>query len=652
MKIPSNKQWTQDNSGDTRGTLGSTTNMSMDMSGKAMLSRKAVNILGTRDDSDFGFPLAITYFDNQYVCLTDDKLFTFNFPSYTIEQLTWPPAVGLNSDAVVFNNLYTITTDTSVYTWNGGTLSGDWVNRSVALTSSVPHPIDVFGKKLAIGNGNKVELINTAYVTTITLTLPTEHQVTTIRAVNNYIYIGTKNLNGGNARVYVWNGDSEDFDYECEVGASWVFSMTPYLSSVVAVTSQGQLGYVSGTTFQELAGLPVYYQPHSRWQGSGGLTLNGKVFNRGMVTVGDTVYMNIEGDVDSEFMPDMKSGIWVYDPSVGLYHRTSGSYDGVVSDNNLSVSDNTITTSANHNLKTGDSVVLNTTSGIGGVDTDTPLYVTVISDNELKLSLSRKAVKKQNYISLSGTPSASDVLVYAQNTDFGLSDTTSGAIASTTYSETPHPNMTSEIIWGSRFSEVDGTTAYGLFSFADSFNIGSFTTQRVYGENIEQAWKEVYNFIDGLQVDTESVVVKVQTEFLPDSKQLEGVWLDENTLNSSNPEDKTAWQDIEDGYELVIIDGYGRGRTAHVVSKSETSSVVTLKLDENIGTVNQNCTVYFTTFKKAGQGITVDNKIKEKVKSSLDSSYSPWCSLKIELRGYSPAVNMMELSNIVHKSGG
>lgn len=649
MKIPSNKQWTQDNSGDVLGILGDTTNMAMDTNGKAILARKSVWIAGTQQDNGFGYPIAINYFDDRYVVLTDDDIGTFNLPNPTFDDALWAPSGGLYSDAVIFNSLYTVSTSTSIYTWDGGTLSGDWDDRSASLTASINHPLEVFGVLLACGNGNTVKLFNTSYTLTQTLTLPTEHRVVTMRAVGNYLYIGTKNLNGGNAKIYVWNGDSTLFDYECEVGASWVFSMTPYLSTVAAVTSQGQLGIVNGTTFEELAGLPVYHDPHARWTGGTGLTLNGKVFNRGMCTIGSTIYLNIDGDVDSGFIPEMKSGIWVYDPDIGLYHRGTGSEDLMVSDNSLTRSGDTLTTSAPHKLKTGDAVCFDTIFALTGVTAETTYYVTVVSPTQIKLSQSRKGVQNQNYITLGGTPTSDD-LIYCENNDFGLRDVTSGAIAPTVYSETPHPNMTSEILWGSRFAFQDGTAdEYGIFSFADSWNVGSFTTQRVYTDNIDQNWKELYNFIDGLTVDTEEVVVKIQTNYEPPSDQLNGVWLNSNTLNNSSANDFSAWSDIEVGYEIVVIDGYGRGRTAHVTEVNTSSSTVSLVLDEDIGTINGACDVYYTTFKKVGQNLTVNNKTKEKVKSVIENVVSPWIAVKIELRGYGLAVNMMEMSNVINK---
>lgn len=647
MKIPSNRQWTQDNSGDTLGILGSTTNMAMDTMGKAILAHKAVDIYDSSDDADMGYPIAIDYFDDQYYVLTDVTPHSGNFPTNNFDSLATAPTIELWSDATVFNSLYWVTTNTSIYTTANGVT---WTDRSVALTAGVPHPMCVFESemKVAVGNGNTVKLVDTSYTVTDTLTIPTQYQVTTIRSVGSYLFVGTKNLNGGNAFIFVWDGSGTAMQYKVEVGASWVFSMTPYLSTVAAITSEGQLGIVNGTTFQELAGLPVYYEPHARWQGAGGLTLNGKVFNRGMCTIGDTIYLNIEGEVDSGFMPEMKSGIWVYDPAIGLYHRGVGSLDHVVQDSSLSRSGDYLTTSAAHQLKTGDCVVFGTVAGLTGVSTFTRYYVKVESTTEIRLAASRKGLKNANYMTLGGTPS-SDKLVYVQNSEYLTYYPTSGAISPTIYSETPYLNLTSEIMWGSRVRTTAGTAKYALFTFADSYNVGQFTTQRVYSDNIDQNWKELYNFIDGLTVDTEEVVIKVQSKYEEPSVQLSGVWLDTNTVNNTSASDFALWTDIEVGNEIVFTDGYGRGRTAHVVSIETSSSTVSLTLDESIGTTNGVCSLYYTTFEKVGQALTTDNKFKEKIKSSMEKS-SAWVAVKVELRGYGLAVNMMEMSNVRNKS--
>lgn len=653
MKIPSNKTWTQDNSGDTFGVLSETYNMALDTAGKARLARKVVNVYGTQDDADFGFPLSIDYVYGHYVILTDDEIFEGNAPSYNFADIAFSPTTFLGSDAVVFNDLYTFSTATSVYTWDGGSISGSWDDQGVTVTTGINHPLAVFGTECAVGNGNQVILFNTSYVTTQTLVLPTEFRVTTMRAVNDLLYIGTRNLNGGNAKIFIWDGNSSLFYYEVEVGAHWVFSMTAYLSTVAAITSQGQLGIVNGTNFQELAGLPVYFNPHAKWQGSGGLQLNGKVFNRGMATIGDTIYINIEGEVDSGFMPEMKSGIWVYDPAVGLYHRASATQDILVSDNGLSLSNSTLTTSAPHLLNTGDSVTFSGTSGLVGVDTGINYYVSVISDDEIKLAATRKALERGNFVTITGTPGASDVLVYAQNSEYGIYDITSGAIIPTMSEETTRSNMSSEILWGCRYRNTFGINDYGLFSFVDAYNIGNFITQRIYSDNVAQNWQNLYNFIDGLTVSSEEVVLKVQTKYEEDSKLLEGVWLSTNTINNIDSKDFSLFTDIEAGDEIVITDDYGRGRTAHVLNIERSSTIVSVTLDEDSGTANEDVTFYRTTFNKVGEAMGINQKEKEKLKSAVAEQIkaSPWCRIKVELRGFAPAVNLIDLENVVNRKG-
>jgi len=650
MKIPSNRQWTQDNSGDTLGILGDSSNMSFDKAGKATLSKKAVAIMSTENNADLRYPIAFVYFVNKYHVLTSNSIFTGELDgSVWVKETDFTPTVGLNSDAILYNDLMIVTENTSFSSWDGA--NADTYSLGV-LTADVPHPLEVFGNLLVIGNGNEVITYNSSYVVQQTLVLPSNYEVTSLRVVNNYIYIGTRNKYGGNANIFTWNGDSTLYDYSCDVGASWVFSMTPYLSTVVAVTSQGQLGIVNGTTFEELASFPVYNEPHARWQGSGGLQFNGKVFNRGMCTVGDSIYINIEGDIDVGFLPKMKGGVWVYEPTVGLYHRSFSSSSRMIRDAGLTLSDNTITTTFSHNLKTGDGVSFSSLSGISGVSINVVYFVTVISDTEIKLSQTRKAVQNQRYIELSGTPDSLDILLYCYNNEFGTAGATSGAIMPTVYNETPNALISSEVIWGSRTNLLDGTANYVVNTFADMYNIGSFTTQRIYTDNIEQNWKEIYNFIDGITVDTEQVIVKVQTKHEPTPPLLEGVWLDERTINSNLSTDYTAWLDMSEGDEIIVRDGYGRGRSAHIASNgiNASSSTVSITLDEDIGLANQTCEVYYTNFKKVGNPLTVDVKTKEKVRSVVDNTSSAWVAVKIELRGYQPAVNMMELSNSVQKN--
>jgi len=291
----------------------------------------------------------------------------------------------------------------------------------------------------------------------------------------------------------------------------------------------------------------------------------------------------------------------VYDPEVGLYHRSSSSTNLIVRDSTFTVSGEVLTTGAAHNLKTGDAVQFTAVSGISGVESGTTYYVTVLSTTTLKLSLTRESVAAQRYISMSGTAST-DRLIYFPNTDAGLTlEATSGAIAQTSINETPLDMLSSEVIWGCRTKSEDGTAVYVLNAFHDSNNVGSFTTQRIASENIEQTWNSIHPFLDGIVTEEDSVVIKKQVKHQATRIELTGVWLNSSTLNSNGNAFTTAWGDIEEGDELVFIDGVGQGRTAHVTAIQASSNTYSLTLDESFGTANESASFYRTNFKKIGE---------------------------------------------------
>lgn len=653
MILPNDRKYTQINRGDLFGFLGDTRNMNLDVPGKAILSRKPITVMSSVVDNDFLYPIAINYFSANYTVLTSDNLFEGGLNGTTWNEVSNTPAgVGLNSDALVFNGYLYVTIDDNLSRWNG---SATWNNSLASLTSGVPHPMCIFESlttyQLAIGNGNTVKTYDTSHNANATiLTLDSKYQVTTIRYRNGYLYVGTRNLNGGEAKVFIWNGDGVNPQYECPVGAEWIFSMCEYGSSVAVVTSQGELLQINGSSAERLAAFPVFYKPDIRWQGSGGLQYNGKCFNRGMVAIGDNIYINIEGDTDTGFILEMKSGIWVYDPVVGLNHRATSVSDAFVRDTTFTVSDSTITTSTSHNLKTGDAVMFSVVGGITGVDNDHIYYVTVIDANEIKLSLSRTAVEEERYVTIAGAVSG-DVLVLSTNTEYGsLYSGTSGAIARTVYNETPLDHWTSEVLWGCRTRTQAGDAIYVVNTFTDSYNVGTIQTQRISADEYEETFNYIYSFIDGLRNDIEEIVVKTQTHFQEPSIILNGVWADEDHIAMDIPLEFNLWKDIREGDELVLTDGRGQGRSCHVVDIGESLTVITLEVDEEFGVAGQDVEFYFTNFKKMGRAkVNEDKDWMDYVKSELgEVSTGAWMVIKLEFRGFRIALNLFNLSSSPH----
>jgi len=645
MKIPTEHKWSQTNEGDIFGTLHSTKNVTFDDYGKLTLSKKAFNVVNSAvDDSGFGYTLAIPYYDDSYIAVTDDEIFQVNLTTSGLNGIAGAPAVGLNSDGIVHNSLLHVTTDTQLSTWN----ASSWTNSRlpVALTSGVPHVMEVFESQptysLAISNGNKVQTYDTSYNANATvLTLPSYQQVTTMRYRNGYLYIGTKHLNGGEARVYIWNGNGSAAQYEVPVGCSWVFAMTPYKNSVAVVTSAGVLGLISGSELVTLSAFPIYYHPNMRWQGSSGLLLNGRVFNRGLVAVGDRLYINIDGRLAEGYLPEMHPGLWVYDPRIGLYHRSNSSATRYVEDSGITVSNSIITTTSAHGLKTGDAVMFSVVSGLSGVDNDVLYYVKVESTTTLKLAKSHKSLNDSKYVVITGT-ATSDALLYVPNTDNGdgYTGVTSGAITATVYNEAMENLWESEVVWGSRVDNIDNTAVYGLNMFVPSYTTGMFELQRIYTPNIKQSWDKFISFVDKFTIDNEQFISKYRVEKKEQTKVIEGVWLNTNTINSVSL-DVAPWDDLERDFEVVIVDGYGRGYSAQIEEVDLDSNTKSIVLDEDLGTNNKSVFFYVTNYKKEMTHVTDGN---ENINSSADVEGS-WLQPKIELRGFEIAVAINDLEH-------
>ena len=157
MKIPSNNQWTQLNDGDIHGILHETQNLTFDKKGKLKLSRKAFNRYNSGNNANLGYSLGLTYYDDQYLALTDDSIFQYDFGGDAVSEITGgTPA--LNSDLQVIYGLAYFTEDANLSSFNGSTVTSSLYS----LTTGVPHPMTVFDSfttfKLAIGDGNLVHV--------------------------------------------------------------------------------------------------------------------------------------------------------------------------------------------------------------------------------------------------------------------------------------------------------------------------------------------------------------------------------------------------------------------------------------------------------------------------------------------------------------
>ena len=631
MRLPDKGEWTQFNKGDKLGFLHETENVTLTTDGKLKLSRKSFNRYNSTDDADLVDVIGIVFYGWQYFAVTTGNAFLFGLGGSGVTQVALTSDTGLNSDVLVCYDRAYITTNDNLDYYDGALTASNY-----ALTASYPHPLALFDSqttyKLAVGNKNTVLLLNSSHSLGATLTLPTQFIVNTLSYRNGYLYVGTKHVNGGEARIFIWDGSGTSANYDVPVGASQVYSLIPYLSTVAFITNMGRLCLVSGTSYTELASLPVYDMPNVVWDNTEYLSSQPKVMNRGMVAVNDNIYIHIDGTVDSGYVPEMKHGLWVYDPQKGLYHRSHSNVDCSVVETPSALSSNTLTLST-HGLKDGDLVIIRSVGSLTGVTTGKRYYAKVISATQIKLARSRKALKNEQYVDIGGAVTSSNVS-YVPNTDHGqFNNTFAGAVTLINPEEPFFLGWETPVIWGNRITDTDGNNFYAIYSFTEAWNIGRLTTQRIYSGAIRDTFQSIYGFFTGLELDNEEIVVKYKTD--ADKPHLEdvftGTWLDENRINVPISESYEV-RDIEVGNELTILDGYGRGYTTHVTAIENSSTIYTFTVDESIGTANQPVRFSVDSFRKVAT-ITNTNKDRGTFKSDLKTDGN-YIILKLELRGF------------------
>lgn len=645
MKIPSNNLWTQTNDGNIMGILHETHNINFSKKGEARLSRKALALTSSAV-SGFAEVLSIVFFDGKYHVVTSNKVFLGDLAGTGFSAVGSSPVLGTVSDGIVcYSRLYVSDITALAYL----DTVGSWTTGIGTLNANYPHPMAVFDSlttyKLAVGNGTAIQTYDSSgNANSVVMSLPSNYYATSLVYRNGYLYIGTKEINGGEASVFIWNGDGTSAQYAVPVGAGWVYSMVPYKDSVACMTNEGELLAINGSSASQLSALPIFYAEGARWeQGNADL---GKVYPRGMAVKGDNIYINVCGLVEVGDVPEMRSGVWCYSPEVGLTHYASPSSDLWVADATITQTSGVLTTNATHNLILGDIVIFDSVAGLGNVSANTAYYAIPVATNTLKIAGSRQDAFDGNYILITGT-ATSDSLSYADNTCNGDTIASSGAIAITNYIDNSFELFGTDIIFGTEMQSNADATKDLLCVLSSRFNTGSLTTQRIFSANITQTWKSLYSFIQGILGSNEKAIVRYRTKerlSLP-TTSVEVVWSDTNTFVTTNPAVKNI---IEIGDTVFITQGRGQGRYAQITNVEFSTYTTEITIDEAYGVSAGTGNVRIYDFKKL-QEIT-SSRVEETWSSTGVNVKSPWIQLQVEIRGFESGVQTFDLTNSVDKS--
>lgn len=654
------KQWKQTNSGDVFGTLYSTRNIDFDQEGYLKLAKRPTAIV--YDVTNFSSVTSITTTAlgaSTYYIMTSGRPHSLVFNLSVTDIYTSSIGDGnIRYDIVPWQSVLYASQDTKFSYYNGV----GWTGNLGSLTAGKQHPLCVFesANQLAIGDGNTVKLYDTAHSLFATATIPADFEVYWIRYNAGNLYIGTKNLAGGNAIMYVWNGSGTAPQGSYPIEGTFMFSGCNFNNSIAIITSRGRLMLFNGGGFTELANLPVYYTGYS-WYGN--TPTAGKVVNRGMISEGGIIYINLDGGLadSSVRLPNQPSGLWVYDPKVGLYHRagyatTKTESRSIDNTTGINTTTNVITVSS-YTAQTGTKVLYTCSDGgaAGGLNQRQFYYIIRVSATELKLALTYDDAIAGTAIDLT-SQGTTQVLYFHNDDDFGqVTGITPGAIGLTsdydTFESPLYRSMNgSRVLYGAFIpNDTLSSGVYTLQTLTEGENRGNFVTQKIQSSAIKDTWKKIYSKLNYLFEGNDKVIVKYRTEDrynfpiypFPAAKAV--TWVDASSFTT--PSDLSG---VVVGDEVEILSGSGAGYTAHITAIQQGSPDWIVTLDETVSvSTNDLSYVFIQNWKKIG---VANSETQDLILETLCGEKSKWIQVKVELRGVSqPTIEEMQIINSAYK---
>jgi len=660
-----NKKWNQTNSGDVFGNLYSTKNINFNKEGYLSLSPKTrAYYREASSGASFDQVLAIVFSPVGDLVVTSDGTYDLDVADNDSVALIENADAGVqsatsNGDALAWNGRIYQTGNTVTKYWDGAT----WSSASISLTASLPHPMCVFESLnyLAVAtNKNIVKLYDTSHTLIQTLTIPAENEIQWMVYKDSNLYIGTASLVGKNGRLYVWNGSGTSAQKAWDAKGEVLMSGCEYANSIATISSLGQVLLFNGGGFTELANLPVYYTDY-KWTDTAK-----RVARRGMIADGEILYINIEGQItfngNTNVLPNQPSGLWCYDPKVGLYHRAGNSADYPTYNaiSSVNTSTDTLTLNTAVETQTGEPVFYAIGGGlIGGLVDQRTYYAIRTSSTQFKLAETYDDAVNGTNINFTSDPgSAYGTLTCPKGGDFGNtfnSSFSAGAVALIPESRTYWDYYTTRILFGAwRVADDDVSTTYStLQSFTLGENRGSFVTQKIFSNDIEDIWNKIVLKARGLLNTNDKAIIKYRTserQFFPITPftfQLVSyniTWASTTSFTVTS----TKWAYVQAGDEIEIIAGAGAGFTAHISTISNSSGTYTVTIDETIPLVTAADTsqVIVDNWTK-GATLTSSDTMLHKITSVNDPA--KWVQIKCELRGEGTQVEELQLVNKTHK---
>lgn len=682
-KIPNkNKTFSQTNKSDKDGNIFITKNINFDEKGYIKLSERTRVIADESsmadivDGSDPNSPV-LAFVPNQgnFWAVANEAPYNCTPTAYSDSLLTWTkntstgvPAMEFSGDIdmVAWNNKVYAANGSDIYSYNSGTET--WTDLNVsngAEVLAVFHDLNA----LAYADYNYVSLLNTSDTLINQLVLPGTFEVLSMASNGSRLYIGTQNDApgpDGKAILFEWDGLGTGFNTSHKTEAKEIYCVVPYKEGVAFLDSRGDLWYCRGG-LTKLASFPDLLEKRDLTFGN---TTNPyrPVNRRGMIVDGDKIYIafnsiliNPEDGLPS-WRSVLPSGVWCYDPEVGLYHRYSvGSsiqdLSNAIPTTDVNATTNVITVAGVTVPATGTPLFYfnHGSTAIAGLTPAKRYFTIKLTDTTLKVAETYADAIAGTAIDLTGTGNNAQFITFHPNSDFGGINNNYGGLFLNRSSRinTSISTVTSSklFIGGLVQGGTDATRLTTTISTTQKKqeNRGYFITPKLESENITDIFqKVVLKWQESLNPD-DKIVIKYRTT---DNTLRDYVDYTREYITWTNSTTFTTTMDLSDvsaGDEVEIVSGMGAGYLAHITTITVDSGTYTVVIDETIQNISANdkAIAVFSNWTKL---VEIDATSSIGYSDLALNVSGKWIQLKVELRGIETKIEELQIINTTHKA--
>lgn len=665
IKLPTdlNSKWSQPNNSDKFGSLWATKNINLDEEGYIKLSPKAVTLYSEDDDAQLDVAVAIRrYADGSYHLVTQDHTFTV-VPLRTGRGVTessdgTAPSCASESHGCFFNNLWHASTNTAVLSKaiDGGA-SAAWTSQIAGLADNMRHYMAEFANRrtLCVTNGNVVKQYTTSsYGASVDLTIPLHLEAIGLAYNNAHMGVITRIGTGTilpdiESFFFYWDGSTTEAS-GFGLGTDNAISVVPYQNTFAVLTRAGKLMRFNGGGFDELASLPFYFDDKT-WDASGNFLGQGDT----MTVDGDVIYLNLELTLDAfgrrgeTQMTNALSGVWCYDPKIGLYHRWSPSitpaYVHDITTANINTSTDVFTTNDTIPATGGIMRYFGNGTGTSTIDElklNEDYYVIKASSTTFKLATTRANALANVAIDIITVTAATTTYFWAFDyKDYGASIVAvAGAIGKTNQVT----QVFRDILLGGQLYNTSLTGKDSLCIVVPRLdNRGYFITPKIFSSQVKDNNQKLFVRFRPLKTN-DSIIIKYRTRDVVGLPVLspngaatdEAIWTSPSEFyTTTDLSEAKTYLDAGGELECELLAGAGGGQLVKVTSIENSGSTYNLVLAEEVVGAASTLKSYFQIMNwEVKRTITsTDSDHDSGVAEIPIGGASKFIQFKVEMRG-------------------